>query len=187
MIKQFGPDLTPHRDVGAYFGSVSYTIGECPFLWGLLLFVLLSCYASVSALFHICLLPLPPSLTSGWRLTCLIGWTTLAPTTKAISITMTKTPPLAPVTPVHTDMEPMSITTITKLRLIEAWFEASLAFGLTHLLLHSSFLNLEFAVSFTATGGGLFFICWKSDGFHLLILQLINKSFVEICLSIPLP
>lgn len=83
--------------------------------------------------------PTPLSLTSGWRLTCLIGWTRLAPTTKAVSITMMRTPPLAPGTPVHTDMEPMSITTIIKLSPLEAWFEASLGFNLTdYLILHFS-------------------------------------------------
>lgn len=39
-----------------------------------------------------------------------------------------RTPPLAPVTPVHTDMELMSTMTIIKLSPIEAWFEASLGF-----------------------------------------------------------
>lgn len=138
------------------FVHIFVSIGECPFLWGLLLFVFFSCYASVSAVFHT-FSSQSRALTSGWRLTCLIGWTRLAPTTKAVSITMMRTPPLAPGTPVHTDMEPMSIMTIIKLRLIEAWFKASLGFNLTYLLLHSIFLNYKFAVSFTATACGLFF------------------------------
>lgn len=145
-IKPFGPDLTPYKDVCVYFCVLHY--------WGMSILVgivFFSCYASV---FHT-----PPlSLTSGWRLTCFIGWTRLAPTTKAVSITMTRTPPLAPGTPVHTDMELMSIMTIIRLSQIEAWFEASLGFNLTDLFLHSTLLNLEFAVSFTATACGLFFL-----------------------------
>lgn len=50
-------------------------------------------------------------LTRGWRLTCHTGWITLAPMTKGVSTTTTKTPPSARVTLVPTDTELMSTTT----------------------------------------------------------------------------
>lgn len=68
------------------------------------------------------------SLPSGWRLTCPTGWTTLAPTTKAGSITTMRTPPPAPVTTVPTGTEPMSTMTIIKLSLVQTWLAASLRF-----------------------------------------------------------
>lgn len=125
-----------------------------------------------------------PSLPSGWRLTCPTGWTTLAPTTKAGSITTMRTPPPAPVTTLPTGTEPMSTMTIIKLSLIQT---SALYFMIVHLTLHSTLLYLDFTL-FATTACDFFLLnVKKKSEFSLLRLQLIKEGLPEIsCLSLPL-